>query len=112
MGDKQGALTDCNRALQINPQEAQAYYNRGLIYRGLGDTRKAIEDLQKAVKLFFDKEDIEFYKRSLDKIREWQGGSEQKRLSRPQAPRQLINFKVEPIVDSELEELRKQLDQL
>lgn len=112
LGDKQGALNDCNQALQINPNEPQAYYNRGLIYRGLGDTRKAIEDLQKAVKLFFDKEDIDSYKRSLDKIREWQGYSEQKRSSLPQASWQSTHFTPNQVFDSELDRLRKQLDQL
>jgi len=112
LGDKQGALADCNQALQINPQESQAYYNRGLIYRDLGDTRIAIEDLQKAVKIFFDKEDIDSYIRSLDKLKKWQRYSEQKHFSLPQAFEQSTRSTYNQVVDTELEELRKQLDQL
>jgi len=37
-GNYQGAIADYNKAIEINPQYANAYYNRGLTKRKLGDT--------------------------------------------------------------------------
>ena len=35
-----------NRAIEIKPDYAEAYYNRGNAYNGLGNYKQAIEDLK------------------------------------------------------------------
>ena len=49
--DKAGAITDYNRAIQINPQYAQAYYNRGNAKSALGDKAGAIIDYNQAIQI-------------------------------------------------------------
>ena len=44
-------LQDYDKAIEINPEYADAYYNRGVTYAELGNQRQAIEDLQRAAKL-------------------------------------------------------------
>ena len=51
-GDFKGAIADYNKAIDINPQYAFAYNNRGLAkYYGLGDQQGACADFKKAVSL-------------------------------------------------------------
>lgn len=50
--DFQGAITDLNRAIQINPNYAFAYYRRAEARQNIGEKDKAIKDLQKAAQLF------------------------------------------------------------
>ncbi len=38
---------DYDKAIQIDPQDAFAYYNRGLCYKYLGDKKKAITNFRK-----------------------------------------------------------------
>ena len=45
------ALSDFNKAIQLNPQYANAYNNRGLTYFNRKDYDKAIADFNKAVQL-------------------------------------------------------------
>lgn len=68
LGDKQGALTDYNQAICLNPDCAKAYNNRGLLRNSLGDKQGAVEDLEKAVKLFFDQGDIANYKQAIEAL--------------------------------------------
>ncbi|MBW4688450.1 MAG: tetratricopeptide repeat protein [Komarekiella atlantica HA4396-MV6] len=51
-GDYQGAIADYTKAININPNLAQAYYRLGLTRSKSGDNQKAVEDLQKATELF------------------------------------------------------------
>ena len=51
LGDYQGAIADYDRALELNPQFAQAYYNRGNAKRTLKDYQGAIADYDKAIEL-------------------------------------------------------------
>jgi tetratricopeptide (TPR) repeat protein len=51
-GDDRGALADYNRAIKINPQSANAYYNRGLLKATkLQDQQGALADYDRAIKL-------------------------------------------------------------
>lgn len=50
--DFQGAITDLNRAITINPNYAFAYYRRAEARQNIGEQDKAIGDLQKAAQLF------------------------------------------------------------
>ncbi|WP_228015453.1 tetratricopeptide repeat protein [Synechocystis salina] len=48
----QQALADYNQTIQLDPNAAEAYFNRGLTQYRLGDEPKAITDLTKAASLF------------------------------------------------------------
>jgi tetratricopeptide (TPR) repeat protein len=51
-GDYQGALNDYNRAIQINPGNANAYYNRGLLKATkFQDPQGALADYDRAIKI-------------------------------------------------------------
>ncbi|MCU0540803.1 MAG: DUF3160 domain-containing protein [Oscillatoriaceae cyanobacterium Prado104] len=49
--DYQQALEQFDRALQINPNLAEAYYFRGLTHRQMDDTRRAVEDYTQALQI-------------------------------------------------------------
>ena len=42
------AIKDLNKVIEINPKDADAYYNRGLVYKELGDNKSSREDIKKA----------------------------------------------------------------
>jgi Flp pilus assembly protein TadD len=42
-------LADYNQAIQINPNDAEAYNNRGVIYYNLKDYAKALADYNQAI---------------------------------------------------------------
>ena len=43
------ALNDLNQAIRLNPEGAQAYHARGLIYQRQGDNVQAITDFNNAI---------------------------------------------------------------
>lgn len=45
------ALNAFNKAIMLNPQNAEAYFNRGNVYDELGDYKQAVTDYNKAIKL-------------------------------------------------------------
>ena len=51
LGDKQGALDDYNKALELNPHNSEAYNNRGLVKDHMGDYRGAADDYTKALEI-------------------------------------------------------------
>ncbi len=59
LGDYRGAIQDYNKAIQLNPDYANAYYNRGIAKARLGDYRGAIQDYNKAIQL--NPDDAEAY---------------------------------------------------
>ncbi|MDD1417914.1 tetratricopeptide repeat protein [Dolichospermum sp. ST_sed1] len=52
LGDKAGAIKYYTQAITINPQDAEAYNNRGTAKYELGDKAGAIKDLETAKQLF------------------------------------------------------------
>ena len=44
-------IVDYNKAIEINPQDADAYYNRGIAKYDLGDYQGAIVDYSKAIEI-------------------------------------------------------------
>ena len=70
--DYQGAQTDFNQAIRLNPNSPDAYYFRALTYWQQGDKRRAIDDFQKAANLYQKQGNSEWYKKSQDRIKELQ----------------------------------------
>lgn len=50
-GDKIASLKDFNEAIRLNPNLADAYYNRGLIYLDLGKYDEGLADFDEAIRL-------------------------------------------------------------
>ena len=48
-GDREGALSDYNQALALDPNYAPAYYNRGLFRYQLGEREDALSDYNQAI---------------------------------------------------------------
>ena len=46
-----GAIEDFNKAIEINPQYAEAFNNRGIVKYNLGDKQGAIKDYNKAIEI-------------------------------------------------------------
>ena len=51
MEDAEAAIADYSRVIELAPDDAEAYNNRGLAYDALGDYEKALDDYQQAVRL-------------------------------------------------------------
>lgn len=50
-GDLDGAIADYNRAIQLNPQDADTYVNRGIAYEKKGEMKKAAADYGRVLEL-------------------------------------------------------------
>ncbi|MBW4572721.1 MAG: tetratricopeptide repeat protein [Tolypothrix carrinoi HA7290-LM1] len=68
-GDIEGATEDYDQAIDIDQNCASAYEWRGILRYKQGDPHRAIWDLQKAAKLFFEQGDISYYEDCLETIR-------------------------------------------
>ena len=55
--DYDRAIACYNRAIEIKPNYASAYYNRGLAYSAKGDKGRAIVDYRKSHEFFIDLRD-------------------------------------------------------
>ena len=51
-GDRQGAISDFNQAIRINPNYATAYYNRGVVKSQLGDRQGSLVDFREASRIY------------------------------------------------------------
>ena len=60
------SLADYDRAIQLNPYNAKAYYNRGNAKSALGKNQEAIADYDRAIKLDSNFADA-YYNRGLAK---------------------------------------------
>ena len=52
--DLEGAIGDCNRAIELQPDNKNAYFLRGLASYGLGKKEEACEDFYRAIELGFE----------------------------------------------------------
>ncbi len=52
MYDAGGSLADWNQCLHLDPSNADAYYNRGLVHHDTGDRAAAIADMKRAAQLY------------------------------------------------------------
>jgi tetratricopeptide (TPR) repeat protein len=50
-GDPEQAITDCDQAIAPDSQDAQAYYDRGVMCAKSGDLERAIRDFDQAIEL-------------------------------------------------------------
>jgi tetratricopeptide (TPR) repeat protein len=57
MENNDKAIADYDQALKLEPDDADAYYNRGLAYRNKGDTAHAIADFRRYLELLPDAPD-------------------------------------------------------
>ncbi len=64
------ALRDQNTAISLDRNLPQAHYARGLIQTAVGNKQDAIVELQVAAKLYLDRQDIQKYQQTLQKIAE------------------------------------------
>lgn len=51
LGQNERAIQDFNKAIEFNPNLAEAYNNRGIAYAQLGNFKQAISDVSKAIEL-------------------------------------------------------------
>jgi len=51
MRDAEGALADYNRAIELNPSQANAYFNRAFVLREKGELIWALADYDRAIVL-------------------------------------------------------------
>jgi len=65
--DLEGALADCNRAIELKPDFAVAYNNRGMVKQVKGDLDGALEDYNKALNL---KPDLKAARTNRDKAQQ------------------------------------------
>ena len=66
LGDKKGAIADYNKAIELKPDYALAYSDRGLVRSELGDKKGALEDLQKAAQLFKAQGQMAYYEKAME----------------------------------------------
>ncbi len=65
-------MTDFDTAIQLAPDLAEAYGNRGLLRYQLGNSQMAIADLQRAADLFQSGGDRQSYQQTLEFIQQVQ----------------------------------------
>ena len=51
LGQHERAIQDYDEVIRLDPQYVDAYYNRGLAYRNLGNRVESERDIQKAKEL-------------------------------------------------------------
>ncbi len=72
LGHYQRAVENFNQAIQLNPNHAPFYYNRGLAQSKLSNTQAAIKDYQKAASLYLQSGETQGSQDMLNKIKELQ----------------------------------------
>ncbi|MDJ1173519.1 tetratricopeptide repeat-containing S1 family peptidase [Roseofilum capinflatum] len=69
-GHWQKAIADYSRALELEPENAFTYGNRGLARSRIGDQEGAIADLQQAAELFNTQADVTNFQRALEALKQ------------------------------------------
>jgi tetratricopeptide (TPR) repeat protein len=71
-GDFQGAINDYTQLLRYQPNNAEAYFTRGLLYWRVGNTRNAVVDFQASAQLFSQQGEEERYLIAMEQIEQIQ----------------------------------------
>ncbi|MBW4457302.1 MAG: tetratricopeptide repeat protein [Nostoc indistinguendum CM1-VF10] len=58
--------------IQFDPQFAQAYGNRGIVYNQIGNKQKAIENFQQAVQMFQAQNNTNGYEQAIKLLKQLQ----------------------------------------
>lgn len=82
-GDLRGAIEDLDWALQIDPQDANAYAARGRVLEKMGDTTYASENYQLAASLFAQRGDAAMQQSMLNAIQQINRPAPRSRISAP-----------------------------
>ncbi|MBC1197932.1 tetratricopeptide repeat protein, partial [Microcystis aeruginosa BLCCF158] len=69
MGRYKDALESCDRAIKINPNYANAYYNKACCYGLQNNVELAIENLQRAISLDVEYQDLAKTDKDFEQIR-------------------------------------------
>jgi tetratricopeptide (TPR) repeat protein len=64
-GDLKGAINDYNKALQINPNMAEAFANRGTVFIRQANYTKALTELDRALSLELEQPAAVYYNRGI-----------------------------------------------
>jgi tetratricopeptide (TPR) repeat protein len=71
LNDIQGALSDYNQAISINPKFSYAYNDRGVLKANkLNDRPGAIKDLRQAVRLYREQDNTQSLKVAIEALRQ------------------------------------------
>lgn len=62
MGEKQKAIEEYTKAIQIDGEYVEAYVDRGILFAEMSNKKLAVKDFRKAAKLYFDKGDLDNYR--------------------------------------------------
>ena len=63
-------LTDYNEAIRLNPNYADAYYNRANRYKQLGEKQKALADYRESARIYQQQGKITDYEDAQNRIKE------------------------------------------
>jgi len=74
LGDTQGTIADYTTSIQLNPKNADAYFNRGFVNRERGEKQKALVDFQESARLYKLQGNTTWFNNAQKRIREL-GGS-------------------------------------
>jgi len=69
-GEYEEAIVELSKAIELDPEYADAYYNRGLAYNRSGEVAKAISDYEKCIELSDDPEVAKLVQELLDKLKQ------------------------------------------
>jgi tetratricopeptide (TPR) repeat protein len=67
-----GAIADYDQVIKLQPDDADAYFNRGLARYDLEDKQAAIADFRKASELYQKQGDMSSFEKALEQIQELQ----------------------------------------
>jgi tetratricopeptide (TPR) repeat protein len=73
LADYDSAIVDYNKAIDLNPNFAEAYLSRGqLLYNNANRRIEAISDVQHSAKISKLQGNLEIYNKAIDWLEKWQ----------------------------------------
>ena len=68
-GEYDKAIADCNKAIELDPELALAYFDRGFAYMELGEKEKALSDFEQCIEVSKNPVLIQQVQEILDELR-------------------------------------------